>query len=171
MLQALSLFVALILSPVNPPAPKDAKIVDLKDGFVRVESKDYTVEVPKDWAISDETQWGQRKAKGGGTAELGVMTGSAAGSSWDRLYDTSLFFIMREEKGTATPYKIEKTDQGLDAMTFSVKDKNGFASRRYVVIMNKDKRILALSVRSPSKDDEKKLDGYFQRMVKSARFL
>ncbi|HRJ27516.1 MAG TPA: hypothetical protein PLO61_08420 [Fimbriimonadaceae bacterium] len=171
MLQALSLFVTLLLSPLNPPAPQDAKVVDLKDGFVRVESKDYTVEVPKDWKISDETPWGQRKAQGSGRAELGVMTGSAAGSTWERLYETSLFFIQREERGTPTPYKIEKTDQGLDAMTFSVKDRNGFASRRYVVIMNSDRRILALSVRIPTQAEEKKLDAYFQRMVKSARFL
>ena len=42
----------------------DAKIVDLRDGFVRVETAAYSIEVPKEWKVSEETRWGQRKAKG-----------------------------------------------------------------------------------------------------------
>jgi hypothetical protein len=153
-------------------AAADAKIVDLKDGFVRVETPVYTMEVPKGWAVSRETNFGQRKAKApNGKGELGMMTGGQTDASWDSLYRTSLYFIMREERGKATPYQITKTKQGYDAATFSVVDEDGFASRRYVLLKDANGALLALSVRIGDRKQEKELVGAFDRMVRSTRIL
>jgi hypothetical protein len=146
----------------------DAKIVDLRDGFVRVETAAYSIEVPKEWKVSEETRWGQRKAKGK-HGELGMMTGGRTRATWEQLYDTSLYFIMREESGKPTPFKVSKTKQGYEAATFSVLDDKGFATRRYVLLRDKAGSLLALSVRIGEKQREKELAAAFDRMVKSAK--
>lgn len=147
-----------------------AKLVDLKDGFVRVETPAYSFEIPKGWEVSAETPYGARDmtpAKGAGT--LGAMTAPPTTQSWDQLYKTSLFFILREKDGKATPYVLGKAKQGYERMSFEVADEDGFASRRYVILKSKANRILALSVKLTSKKDEKVFVGYFDRMISSAR--
>lgn len=148
----------------------DAKIVDLKDGFVRVDTASYSLEVPKGWEVSPETSFGQREM----TSSEGKMTAmTAAGGGrqgWEQLYRTSLFFIMREKKGQATPYKISKSSQGYEACTFSILDEKGFADRRYVILKNpKTENILALSVKIPNQKKEKDLQAAFDRMVRTAK--
>ncbi len=152
--------------------PNDAKIVDLKDGFVRVETKSYTFEVPKGWEVGSETPWGARDmtpAKGAGA--MGAMTAPPSTQSWDRLYETSLYFITREKPGKATPYVLGKAPQGYETMTFQVVSADGFADRRYTILKSKGNRILALSVKIPGKDQEKKFMDVFDRMIKSAKIL
>jgi hypothetical protein len=80
------------------------------------------------------------------------------------------FFIMREKKGTATPYKLGKTDQGYNTCSFTISDESGFADRRYVLLHSPKGPVLALSVKIPSKTEEKVLQAAFARMVKTARF-
>ncbi len=159
----LSLAIALVLGP------GDAKIVDLKDGFVRVETPSYSLEVPKGWEVSRETSFGQREM----TSNAGKMTAmTAAGGGkqgWEQLYRTSLFFIMREKKGNATPYQISKTKQGYEACSFSILDADGFADRRYVILKNEVQNILALSVKIPERKLEKGLLAQFDRMVRTAK--
>lgn len=147
----------------------DAKITDLKDGFVRVETASYRIEVPKGWEVSRETSFGQREM----TSPEGKMTAMTAPGGgrqgWERLYRTSLFFIMREKEGKATPYSISKTAQGYEACTFSILDKEGFAERRYVILKNpKSENILALSVKIPERKRERELVAAFDRLVKTA---
>jgi hypothetical protein len=153
-------------------AQKDAKRVELPDGFVRVETREYSIEVPRDWTVSSQTPWGARKAtpKGEKGAELGVMTAAPSQASWESLYRTSLYFIEREEPGEATPFTLGKTREGLETMSFSVLDAGGFAARRYVLVKNGDGRLLALSVRIPNPVKEKELVAHFDRMVATARF-
>lgn len=151
-------------------APRDAKVVDLGDGYVRVESSLYTVEVPKGWAVGAETPWGARSMAPEGTkGELGVMTAGPTTASWDELYQTSLYFIMREERGKATPYELSRTRQGYEAMSFSVLDSEGFPARRYVLLKAPSGRALALSVKIPSQASEKQWQVHFERMVRTAR--
>lgn len=150
---------------------KDYSVTALEDGYVRVETKTYTIEVPKGWKVSNETPWGARKAApNGDKGELGVMTAPPGQQSWDQLYDTSLYFIMREEKGTATPYKIVKTKAGLEAAEFGVTDSKGFLSRRYLLVKDPAKGLLALSVRIPGSDVEKQWAKHFKRLVDTAKF-
>ncbi len=151
-------------------AQKDAKMVDLKDGYVRVETGTYTVELPKGWNCGAETPWGARKmdspkSEGG----MGTMTAGPSKATWDELYKTSMFFIMREEKGKATPFKIEKTAQGYEACTFSILDDKGFAKRRYVLLKAKSGKVLALNVRIPTKSAESEMAKHFDRMVRTAK--
>lgn len=160
--------IASLLILALADVPKDIKVTDLKDGYARVESPKYSIEVPKGWAVTPETPWGDRKIRSE-KGQLGVMTANATGSTWDDLYRTSLFFINREERGTATPYTLGKTAQGYEAMSFSVKDKEGFASRRYVLVKNEAGLALALSVRILKEEDEKTMQAHFDRMVRSAR--
>lgn len=148
--------------------PKDVKVVDLKDGYVRASTPKYSVEIPKGWAVTAETPWGDRKMRGE-DGQLGVMTAGPTTDTWDELYRTSLFFINREERGTATPYTLGKTGQGYESMSFSVKNTEGFASRRYVLVKNDKGLALALSVRILKQDDEKTMQKHFDRMVQSAR--
>lgn len=153
------------------PVPADVKVTDLKDGYVRVVTPSYSVEIPKNWAISRETPWGDRKFGTRTEGQLGVMTAGQTDATWEQLYRTSLYFIQREEQGTPTPFEVTKTEAGYEAMSFSVKDKDGFATRRYVLLKNKDSVAIALSVRITKREDEKTMAKHFDRMVKSARIL
>jgi hypothetical protein len=161
-----------ILATLVMGGPNDAKMIDLKDGFVRVETKAYIFEVPKGWAVSSETPWGARDMtpeKGSGA--MGAMTAPPSTQSWDQLYRTSLYFITREKPGKATPYVLGKAPQGYETMSFQVAGTDGFADRRYTILKSKENRILALSVKIPSKDQEKKFMDMFDRMIKSAKIL
>lgn len=152
--------------------PKDATITDLKDGYVKVTAATYTIEIPKDWKVSEETQWGQRKmAPSKIDGELGVMTAPPGQQTWESLYRTSLFFIMRESpKDKASPYKLIKREDGLEAATFSVTNPAGFAYKRYVLLKHPQKGLLALSVKIPDVQAEKVWQKHFDRLVKTAQF-
>lgn len=162
----------LAVSSIASQFPADAKVVNLGDGYSRVETLSYSIELPTGWQVSEETPWGQRKANPKGEAgELGVMTAPPGQQSWDQLYQTSLYFIMRESKGKPTPYRLGKTAGGLETGSFEVLDDTGFAARRYILIKGKDGRLLALSVRVPSREADKEWTKHFERLSRTARFL
>lgn len=145
----------------------------LKDGFVRVVSKDYAVEVPKSWTVGSQTPWGARSimpAKAAET-ELGVMRAGVTSQTWDQLYQTSLFFIMRQEPGKATPYRLGKTKSGYDSCSFEVADTKGFVKRKYVLLKDAHGSAIALSVVIGSPDQEKQVSAYFDRMVTTAKIF
>jgi hypothetical protein len=165
-------FVAIAIALSMTQIPKDAKVVNLQDGYSRVTTGSYSIELPTGWEVSEETPWGQRKAHPkGADGELGVMTAPPGQQSWDQLYETSLFFIQREAKGKPTPYRLSKTASGLEAASFEVMDDSGFAARRYILIRGKDGRLLALSVRVPSRSADKQWTKHFERLTRTARFL
>jgi hypothetical protein len=151
--------------------PSDAKITDLGDGYSRIQASAYSVEVPNGWEVSNQTPWGQRtmhpKDKAG---ELAVMTAPPGSQTWDQLYETSLFFILRESKGKPTPYCLGKTPKGLETASFEVLDDEGFPSRRYILIRDKSKGLLALSVKVPSREADKEWTKHFERLVRTAAF-
>jgi hypothetical protein len=166
----LSMMAAFVCGYPGGQSVADAKLVDLKDGYVRVEGKTYSIEIPKGWTVEPETRWGQRKISPSGGGELGAMTAPPSQQSWDELYDTALFFIMRDEKGDATPYEKVKTKQGYEAASFSVLDKERFAKRRFIMIKEPNKGLLALSVKIPDKKLEDVWAAHFKRMVDTAQF-
>ncbi len=143
----------------------------LKDGHVLVETPGYSFEVPKGWTVGKETPWGARdinaKDKAG---SFGAMTADATTATWDSLYRVSLGFIMRAEPGTATEYRKMKTGKGYEAIAFEVANKEGFVSRRYVLLKHPDGRALALSVKIDTKANESSMVKSFDRMVKTANF-
>lgn len=150
--------------------PTDARVVELPGGYVRVETARYSIEIPKGWKVSEETRWGQRKAVASdGAGVLGVMTAAPSSRSWEELYRTSLFFILRERGGTPTPYEVRETEQGYEAASFSVLDDDGFARRRYVLLRSPEGGLLALSVEIGQRAAEGELRRIFDRMVRSAR--
>ncbi|MBL8049561.1 MAG: hypothetical protein JNJ45_12865 [Chthonomonas sp.] len=147
----------------------DVKIVELKDGIVRIETKGYSFEIPKEWTVGKETPWGARDIKSttaGG--KLGTMTANAQSETWDSLYRTSLYFITREEKGEPTPYRQITSKMGYEGIAFEVLDEKQYAKRRFVLIKNKEGRALALSVDIKNPKDEKKILQAFDRMVDTA---
>lgn len=152
--------------------PQDAKVTPLKDGWVKVTSSAYSIEVPSGWKVTEETPWGQRKmAPKGADGELGVMTAPPSQQSWERLYQTSLFFILRENpRDKAQPYKLVKREDGLEAASFSVINPEGFAYKRYFLLKHPEKGLLALSVRIPDKKDEADWEKRFARLIKTAEF-
>ncbi len=164
--------IALVATLTLAQMPRDAKIQDLKDGYSRVTTASYSIELPTGWDVSEETRWGQRKANPKGAAgELGVMTAPPMNQSWDQIYQTSLYFIQRESKGKPTPYRLGKTASGLETASFEVLNDSGFAQRRYVMILGKDGRLLALSVKVPSEKADKEWTKHFERLNRSAKFL
>jgi hypothetical protein len=148
----------------------DVQLEPLADGFVKVKTKAYTVEVPKAWAVGGQTPWGARSItpEKSPATELGVMTAGVTKQSWDQLYKTSLFFIQRQEKGTATPYKLSKTATGYEACSFQVADDSGFVKRKYVLLKSPKGEAIALSVIIGNKEREKEINRYFDRMVRTA---
>lgn len=158
MLTSALLFVAATLG--TPAEPQ----------YVVVDTPKYSFEVPTGWAVGRETPWGARDiTPKTGDGKLGAMTAGPTQASWDELYETSLFFIQREEKGKPTPFRIGKTKLGFPSMSFEVLDKNGFANRRYTLLKNSLGNALALSVKIPSKDVEAEYAAMFQRMVDTAK--
>lgn len=138
--------------------------------FVLVDTAKYSFEIPKGWSVGAETPWGARDmSPESGAGKLGAMTAGPTQASWDQLYQTSLYFIQREESGRATPFRLGKTKNGFESMSFEVLNKDNFANRRYVLIKNNAGSALALSVRIPSKRDEKEFVAYFKRMVDTAK--
>lgn len=149
--------------------PSDAKVIDLGDGYCRIQAATYSVEVPKGWDVSNQTPWGQRTMRPKSTSgELAVMTAPSGGQSWDQLYQTSLYYIQRESKGKPTPYRISKMPNGLEAASFELVDDTGFASKRYILIKNEPKGLLALSVKVPNREADKEWSRHFERLVRSA---
>ena len=148
----------------------DMKKTDLEDGWTRVETAAYTVEIPKGWTLGKETPYGAREVKPSeGKGEMGTMTAGPTDEGWDALVRTSLGFILREKPGKATPYTLSKSKGGYEACSFRVIDLDGFAARRYTLLKAPSKKVLALSVKIPDKASEKAYDAIFKRMVDTAR--
>jgi len=152
--------------------PADAKVIKLGDGYNRIETSTYAIEVPAGWQVSEETPWGQRTAHPKDhSGELGVMSAPPGRQTWDQLYQTSLYFILRESKGKPTPYRLQKNERGLETASFEVLDDHGYAARRYILMREKDGRLLALSVRVPSREADKEWTAHFERLSRTARLL
>ena len=135
-----------------------------------LETNKYTIEVPVGWAVGAETPWGARDiTPKTGSGRLGAMTAGPTTVGWEELYRTSLGFIKREEPGTETPFRTGKTKQGYESMSFEVKNKDGFASRRYTLIRNLGGNVLALSIRIPSAEQETHFVEMFTHMVDTAK--
>ena len=63
-----------------------------------------------------------------------------------------------------------KLKSGFEAAQFSVRDADGLDSRRYLLIKNPEKGLLALSARIPRNDAEKQWTKHFARMTSTAKF-
>lgn len=168
------------ISAVGIAQSKDYKSVDLEDGFKRIETSQYSIEIPDAWDITPNTPWGQRKmtgpetkaSMGAMTAQMGAMTARAAGEpDWDSLYRTSLYFIQRDAKIKMTPteYEIGKSKQGYEAMSFSMLNEDGFAVQRFVILNAGKDVLLALNVDIPTPAQEKDLKPIFDRLVRTAK--
>lgn len=153
-------------------ALKDSSIIDLGDGYAKVTTASYSIDVPKGWDVSSQTPWGQRTARPAeGSGELGVKTAPPSSQTWDDLYHSSLSYILRESKAMPTPYRVTKTKKGFEAAAFELLDADGFPSQRYVLIRDEARRLLTLSVKVPSREVDTLWTGHFERLVESAIFL
>lgn len=152
---------------------RDVKITPLPRGFVRVEAKEYVVEVPKAWTVGEQTPWGARSISPGkdGETELGVMTAGVTSQSWDQLYQTSLYFILRQEKGKATPYRLGKTKSGYESCSFEVANEKGFTKRKFVLLKSAKGAAIALSVTIGDPKEEQEISAHFGRMVQTAKII
>lgn len=138
--------------------------------FVKFESDRYSFEVPKGWTVGRESPWGARDVSPeSGSGKLGAMTAGPTRASWDELYRTSLYFIKREGEGKETPYRLGKTKQGYACMSFEVVNKDGWSDRRYTLLKNDSGNALALSVKIPTRKEEKQYIEWFQHMVDTAK--
>jgi putative lipoic acid-binding regulatory protein len=138
-----------------------------------VTTKNYTIQIPESWAMSEETPFGQREmSPKAGKGQLTSMTGPGLGKqSWEQLYQTSLYFILREQPAgsmTATPPVMGKTKQGFEAASWSMLDRKKTVVARYVVLKSKADNILALSVKIPAEADRTQLEAIFDRLVSTA---
>jgi hypothetical protein len=147
------------------------------DVYVVVDTPTYKMEVPKGWIVGEETPFGQReilpKTKSDDTGMFTAMTGPGAGKgTWERLYETSLYFIRRsyrDKKIVATPFQLSKTKQGYEAASWTIEDEKKKPLARYVILKNDKGDILALSVKIPdTKEGKKNMEKHFARMVASA---
>ncbi|MEQ1822202.1 MAG: hypothetical protein ABL949_06820 [Fimbriimonadaceae bacterium] len=138
--------------------------------FTQIDTPGYSFEIPEGWNFGKETPWGARDiTPKTGQGKIGAMTAGPTTASWDDLYQTSLYFIQREEKGVASAFKTGKTKQGFECMTFNVTNGDGFANRRYTLLKDKAGKALALSVKIPSREQESEYAAIFKRMVDSAK--
>ncbi len=162
----MNIFPQLLLLVCSDPTTKTDKTE-----YILVDKPGYSFEVPKGWKIGEETPWGARDmTPKEGDGKLGAMTANGQGSTWDDLYRTSLYFIKREDKkAKETEFRIGKTKNGYECMSFEMVMPDGFKNRRYTLLKNEDGRALALSVKIPSKKVEEAYEMYFKRMVDTAK--
>lgn len=152
-----------------------------KAEYRKMETQSFSLEVPVGWTVSDETPWGSRDIRPGAdskvvkAASMSSMTGPGLGrQSWDRLYDTSLYFITRYDrqgKMKATPYTLGKSKQGFETCSWEMTDPDGKVLQRHVILRHTNGNILALSVKMPAdatQSDRTKLDRTFRNMVDTA---
>jgi hypothetical protein len=162
---ALALLASIATSYTHAQAATDAS-------YQTFRTKTYSIDLPTDWKVSEETWFGQRKAEPvDGKGEIGIMTAPTSRQSWDQLYETALYFVLREQAGTPTEFRMTKTKQGYEAASFEVLNKQGWADRRFVMIKHPAKGLLALSVNIPDSGATKTWESYFKRMVDSAKFI
>lgn len=155
-----------------------AQVPPMPIQYVTVETKPYTLEVPKGWQVGQETSFGQREIEPSETdkmakgAALSAMTGPGLGKqSWEQLYRTSLFFITRSygtKPVTATSFQLTKTKQGFEAASWTMVDADKTPLSRYVVLKSPTGNILALSVKIPANAPRARLEEIFEHMVATA---
>ena len=138
-----------------------------------VTTKNYTIQIPESWELSEETPFGQREMSPKvGKGQLTSMTGPGLGKqSWDQLYQTSLYFILRGQPAgsmTATRPAMGKSKQGFETASWSMLDRKKTVVARYVVLKSKADNILALSVKIPEGADRTQLEAIFERLVATA---
>lgn len=138
--------------------------------FNLVETPKYSIEVPVGWTVGKQTPWGARDiTPDQGAGQFGAMTAGPTKDGWEKLYQTSLFFIKREEPGVETPYVVGRTKRGYECISFEVKNSEGFAARRYTLLKDAKGFVLALSIKIPSIKEERRFVALFQHMVDSAK--
>lgn len=138
-----------------------------------VATTNYTIQIPEGWELGAETPFGQREMNPkAGKGQLTSMTGPGLGKqSWDQLYQTSLYFILRGQPAgsmTATRPVMGKTKQGFETASWSMLDRKKTVVARYVVLKSKADNILALSVKIPADADRTQLEAIFERLVSTA---
>jgi hypothetical protein len=148
--------------------------------FRTMDTAAFTLQVPSGWVVSEETPWGARdirpeKSGEMGGASMSSMTGPGLGrSSWDRLYDTSLYFITRGEKAgalKASPYEVGRSPKGFEMCSWTMSDARGNTVQRHAILKHTNGNILALSAKTPpaaSAADASKLNGMFRHMLETA---
>ncbi len=152
-------------SAQTPPKNRGSKMK-----FVLVETPKYSMEIPADWTMGDETPWGATDIiPKVGQGKLGAMTAGPTQASWDELFETSMYFIRREEPGTPTAIREGKTKLGYESASFEVINNKGFASRRYTLLRNGSGNVLALSIKIPSQAEEEAFIKIFRHMVDTAK--
>jgi hypothetical protein len=166
---AISLAIMGLLRPVEAMQNEAQQSIPAK-GFTLVNTDKFSIQVPAGWSVGKETPWGARDiTPKSGSGQMGAMTAGPTNDSWDALYKTSLYFIKLEEAGSETPYRTGKTKQGYDCMSFEVKNKDGFANRRYTLLKNAKGNVLALSIKIPTSEQERALKDMFQHMIDTAK--
>lgn len=171
--------VLMLAGPANNAS--GAAKAESKGKYVTVDTRNYTLQIPAGWSVSEETPWGSRDIRPGDNGDLAgasmsSMTGPGLGKqSWQRLYDTSLYFITRydrEGKMTATKYTLGKSKQGFETCSWDMKDADNRILQRHVILKHDNGNILALSVKFPkavSGDDRAKLERSFRHMLDTAK--
>ena len=138
-----------------------------------VTTKNYAIQIPEGWEMGEETPFGQREmSPKAGKGQLTSMTGPGLGKqSWEQLYRTSLYFILREQPAgsmSATRPVMGRSKQGFEAASWSMLDRKKTVVARYVVLKSKADNILALSVKIPEGADRTQLEAIFERLVSTA---
>lgn len=168
----------LLAGPANDR--KNEAASERKPASRTVDTRSFTLQIPSGWSISEETPWGSRDIRPDGAdsaegASMSSMTGPGLGrQSWQRLYETSLYFITRydrERKLKATQYTIGKSKLGFETCSWDMKDDEDRVLQRHVILKHENGNILALSVKFPkavSSADRAKLDRSFRHMLDTA---
>ena len=139
---------------------------------MRVTAPKYTVEVPTGWEVGAVTPWGSRDFEPkDGKGDINVMTAPPSDASWEDTYKTALYFILRNNpQDKPSAFKIYEREDGLEAAAFVVRNPEGFAYRRFVMLKHPEKGLMALSVKIPSQEAEGEWQEAFQRLAETATF-
>jgi len=151
--------------------PGHPALTPLGDGYSRFVTAHYAVDVPTGWTVSVGDfvgQWSFSPVQGEGGLRVTLLPESRG--NWHQIYEAALGVILRDLPGNPTPFVLLRRADGTECASFDVLDSFDSPSRRFVLIRDSDRGIVALSVRIPKPSLSKVWTNHLKRIALTAQF-
>ncbi|MBV6458633.1 MAG: hypothetical protein HONBIEJF_01766 [Fimbriimonadaceae bacterium] len=149
---------------------KEDVIVDLKDGYSRLETGEFAVEFPTGWDVMPRNEAGERKIMPKDrTGEITIRVLPSSTDSWEQIYDKHLFDITEKVGGKSSGMRLRKEASGMESMAYELIDGGGFGKRKFMIVKDRDGRMLSMGMTVPTREDLKLWSEHFTRFTKTAR--
>jgi len=149
---------------------KEDVIVDLKDGYSRLETGEFAVEFPTGWDVMPRNEQGERKIMPKDrTGEITIRTMSATTDSWEQIYEKHLYDMTSKVGGKSSGMRQRREASGMESVAYELIDGGGFGKRKFMIVRDRDGKMLVMGMTVPTREDLKTWSEHFTRFTKTAR--